>query len=371
MGLVGAQQPVLRYGLQVKVEDTSLVEITLRARNLPDPFHLAMVKHFLVDDEYWRYIEGHADFSGDDCAGTGRGLAGEGAGSDATVTYKVRLFSQKGAFRVVRKPFLTATGGLVGDLHMFLYVVEAADAPAHVTLELPPEWKIATALTPTADPSTFWARDGKELSDSPLLVGELRESRFAVARGSRAGGAYWALPNAPAFDMQPLVKGLQAMVQRAGDLFGGLPWREYVFQVRDGTDVEGFEHTDGVTVGVPSADLAAKRNPDYVMIAHEFIHGWNMMRTHSAEYKGISYKPVELTGLWVSEGFTVFLADLLVRRAGSTVLLTRVAYLEDLIAYYLANPEHERYSAEEASRGAFRPPIGDAHPDRYMLWIQS
>lgn len=95
--------------------------------------------------------------------------------------YKVRA-NEKGAFRVVRKPFLTPTGGMVGDLHHFLYVVEATQTPAHVSLQVPADWNIATSLAPTSDSRTFFARHAKELSDSPILVGKLRESRFRWSR---------------------------------------------------------------------------------------------------------------------------------------------------------------------------------------------
>ncbi len=108
------------------------------------------------------------------------------------------------------------------------------------------------------------------------------------------------------------------------------------------------------------------------MITHEFFHTWNIMRIHSADYTGVSYKPVQLSGLWVSEGFTVYFADLLVRRAGlPTPSPTRLAYLKEGIQWYLSNPDNALYSAEENSRGAFKPPVGDAHPDRYVLWEQS
>ena len=367
---VSAQQPVLNYTLAINPADTSSVQITMRVRNLPQVFHLAMVSHFLVDDGYWRFVE-DLQISPGTIVRQQDGLwRVTGAGQDATVRYKVRA-NEKGAFRVVRKPFLTPTGGMVGALHHFLYVVEATQTPAHVMLQLPPDWNIATSLAPTSDPRTFFARNAKELSDSPILVGRLRESRFQVEQVP-VRVAYWPLPEAQPFDEKPLVDGLQRIVQQAANLFGGLPWREYVFQVRDGTDVEGFEHTDCTTIGVPSKDLAAGRNPDYVMIAHEFFHTWNIMRIHSADYKGVSYKPVQLSGLWVSEGFTVYFADLLVRRAGlPTPSPTRLAYLEELIEWYLSNPENARYSAEQNSRGAFRPPPGDAHPDRYVLWEQS
>jgi predicted metalloprotease with PDZ domain len=70
---------------------------------------------------------------------------------------------------------LTPSGGLFGDLHTFLYVVEAPETPARVELELPPTWAIATSLTPTAESGTFLASNAFELTDSPILAGNLRQ----------------------------------------------------------------------------------------------------------------------------------------------------------------------------------------------------
>src|SRR5208282_2574896 len=61
---VAAQQPVLNYTLAVNPDDSSTVRIVMRLRNLPATFHLAMVKHFLTDDRYWRYVEALQSASG-------------------------------------------------------------------------------------------------------------------------------------------------------------------------------------------------------------------------------------------------------------------------------------------------------------------
>lgn len=54
---MAAQQPILNYTLAVNPDDPSSVQIVMRLRNLPATFHLAMVKFFLTDDRYWRYVE--------------------------------------------------------------------------------------------------------------------------------------------------------------------------------------------------------------------------------------------------------------------------------------------------------------------------
>lgn len=207
---VAAQQPVLSHTLSVNADDTSSVQISMRLRNLPATFHVAMVKHFLVDDGYWRYVEDLQIAPGKITREQDGLWRVSSAGSDTTVRYKIRL-GEKGAARVVRKPFLTPTGGLLGDLHMFMYVVEAPQAPARVLLQLPTDWSIATSLTPTSDSHIFYAQNAKDLSDSPILVGKLREWHFMVDQ-TPIRVAYWPLPDARPFDEKPMLDGL---VQRA------------------------------------------------------------------------------------------------------------------------------------------------------------
>src|SRR5207244_7863396 len=101
--------------------------------------------------------------------------------------------------RAAWRPFLAPTGGLVGGPHAFLYVVGATLGSSHVTLELPPEWQIATGLEPTLDPHTFFAPTVGVLVDSPLPAWRLRSSRVAVD-GVAHRVVHWPLPYPPPFD---------------------------------------------------------------------------------------------------------------------------------------------------------------------------
>lgn len=324
----------------------------MRMRNMPDHFHLATVRHFLVDDRPWRFVVELSLSSGTITQEQDGLWQVVGASPDATLRYRVVL-KRPTEDDEARKPFLTPSGGLIGDLHTFLYAVEAPKARAQVRLQLPPDWKIATSLAATSDPQTFIASDASELSDSPILVGNLRQWHFQIDQAP-VGVACWAPPGVETFDETTLLSDLTKIVQSAAELFGGVPWRKYLFQIRDGPWANGFEHRDCVTLELPYAALARhERNFDGV-IAHEFFHAWNMMRIHSVEYAGPGYREVELSCLWFSEGFTMYYADLILRRAGLPAEeTTRQAHLESLIAHYLQDPGVSKYSAEQASRAAF------------------
>src|ERR1035438_8404617 len=151
-----AQQPLLDYSLTVNTNDCSFVQVSMRMRNLPAHFHLATVRHFLVDDRPWRYVEDMRLTSGkiaQEHEGLGQVI---GASPDATLSYRIVLKRPEDRDEA-RKPFLTPSGGLFGDLHTFLYVVEAPEAPARVSLELPTDWAIATSLKTTPESRVFYA----------------------------------------------------------------------------------------------------------------------------------------------------------------------------------------------------------------------
>src|SRR5213083_765798 len=126
-------QPIVGYTLRVVAGDISGFDVELRLRNVPDTFRLAMVAHPEYDDRYWRYVEalrvatsnGAATVTREDSA-LWRVVA---PGGEALVRYRIHLPPAESP-RDAWRPFLTATGGLVGGPHSFMYVVGATLAPS-------------------------------------------------------------------------------------------------------------------------------------------------------------------------------------------------------------------------------------------------
>jgi predicted metalloprotease with PDZ domain len=355
-------QPVVGYTLRVDTADLAAFAVEMRIRNVPDTFRLAMVAHPEYDDRYWRFVDslsvsapaGVASIVSEDSA-LWRVVA---PGGEAVVRYRLRLPTPPEVPRAAWRPHLAATGGLVGGAHSFLYVVGATLAPAHVTLELPPGWETATGLVPTADPATFFAPSVAVLIDSPVLVGRFSSWRFALD-GVPHRVVYWPLAQATPFDTAAFVGNLQRLVRQTVALFGRAPYREYAFLFQDGA-YGGLEHRNSVTLGAPSADLAQDAKWLLAETAHEYIHTWNLMRIHPAEYGDVDYRTQRRTrGLWWSEGLTLFYADLLLRRAALPVAdSTRAAHLERLIGRYFGNPGNARIAPEQVSLVAYGAPPG-------------
>jgi len=355
-------QPIVRYVVRLDSADLSGWDVAMHLRNVADTFRLAMAAHPEYDDQYWRYVTGlRVEAAG----GSARIARQDSAvwqvtatGGHVVVRYRLQLPPTEGPPRAAWRPFLTPRGGLLGGPHTFLYVVGAELAPAHVVLEVPGGWQVATGLVPTADPHTFFAPSAGVLVDSPILVGRFRRWAFAVD-GVPHRVVYWPLPDAAPFDTATFVSGIERLVEQAVALFGRAPYREYTFLFQDGA-YGALEHLNSVTLGASSADLAKDPNHALAETAHEFFHTWNLMRIRPAEYRSVDHHTQPPTaGLWFSEGLTLFYTDVLLRRAGLPVSdSTRIAHLERIVGRYLAGPGNARFSAEAVSRVAYNAPPG-------------
>jgi predicted metalloprotease with PDZ domain len=367
-------QPVIDYTLRVDTADLTLITVQLKLMNVSDTFRLAMYSHPLGDDKYWRYVEnltvtaeeGKATWHREDSA-LWKFVTHE---NKATITYTIHLPTSK-TFRGLRtasRPFLTSLGGLVGDFHNFLYVVGQTMSPCFIHFQLPAGWQIATGLEPTADPATFYAASAGILLDAPVLIGHFSKWQFQVS-GVPHTIAYWHLPDAAAFDTATFTSNIQKMVTAACKVFGRLPYREYYFLLQDGS-YGALEHSNSVTVGIPSNRLVQNIFWGNGEITHEYFHAWNMMRIVPVEYKNIDYRPPHLSrSLWWSEGLTMFYADLLLRRAGiPDDTTTRAQHLAGLIENYLNDAGNHSFSAEKVSMSDIAPLgyLGDYYASTHL-----
>jgi predicted metalloprotease with PDZ domain len=338
----------LEYTLTVNAADLSTYAVELRIRNAPASLTLAAHAHPEYDDKYWRFVE--------DMRVEARHFARPdsvrweitGAGNDVTIRYVIRppiVQPPRAAWRA----FLTANGGVVGGPHSFLYLVGQENAPATVQLNLPAGWTAASGMTRDAA-GKFLATDIFTLMESPIMVGRLHQFTFDVANTPHE---VFYLPGAAptAFDTTAFLGGVQKIVQQTLNIFGKAPYERYVFMFSDDA-YGGLEHPNSVTLGAPSAELAKNPYGHSTEIAHEFFHTWNLMRFKPIEYRRVDYRvQPPVTGLWFSEGLSMFYADLLQRRAGFIMSEpTRIAHLEGLVSRYLDNPGYARFSAEQVSR---------------------
>lgn len=225
-------QPRIAYRISVDSADLSGFNVEMRIRGAGDRdsgdiVRLAMAAHSIYDDRYWRYVEQLTAES------RGRPLqitkeqdalwSVRAPGGDVIVKYRIHLPPQTTPNRSVWKPFLSPTGGLIGDVHSFMYVVGAESAPTRVTLDLPNGWASASGLEPTKDPKTFSASSVELLLDSPIVVGQFQHWDFVV-NGLKHQVVYPPQPNAVPFDTAAFFDGIEKLETEAMKIGGKPPF---------------------------------------------------------------------------------------------------------------------------------------------------
>jgi len=161
------------------------------------------------------------------------------------------------------------------------------------------------------------------LVDSPLLAGEYFRS-IPIASGDGATRISLAAdaPGDLAVD-DATIGGLRRLVDEAAMLFGQRHYREYVWLVALGNtlSMNGLEHYESTdirdveTLFTDSAHLLESR-----VIPHEYVHSWNGkyrrpegLATHNFQ------EPMRDDLLWVYEGMTRYLGDLVLRARSGLV----------------------------------------------------
>jgi predicted metalloprotease with PDZ domain len=306
--------------------------------------------HAEYDAQYWRYIQNlriesksNARIARLDSTLWRVSLPG-GSG---VVRYRVAIQPQSSTELRVWKPQARADGMMINPPDFFLYSPELSQEPITLHLDIPPAWRVATAL-PARVP------DAATLLDSPLLLGNLDQWSFTEG-ATHYHVAYWPLPNGQALDTLALVDRLQRLVRAAAGVFGAAPAPDYWFLIEDGGG-DALEHAASVVVGMHAPSVSMQE------IAHELFHAWNLVAIRPAGYNELSYRPPRRTpSLWIGEGITLYYADLLQRRAGlvdTSAGASRLAHLTRLLERYYGSPVYDVVSPERASLA-----FGDAPAD--------
>lgn len=199
---------------------------------------------------------------------------------------------------------------------LFLGAAGHRNTPSTVRFELPPDWKVISALKETSDPMTFTAPDYDTLVDAPTEMGNFDVTQFEVE------GKPHYLVTTPvgslSKDRATQFTGMLAKVANAqSSIFGGLPYEKYVyfyFFARAESNAGGaLEHLNSFVA------FAFSPVPESLIgtASHEFFHLWNVKRIRPAEMWPYDYSREDETPLlWVSEGFTNYFGALAVYRAG-------------------------------------------------------
>ena len=202
----------------------------------------------------------------------------------------------------------------------------AAETRVELSLRLPEGWKRATALKTESEQDgliRFKPVSLLELVDSPLIAGEHLRT-FELDTGSNPPAFFHIASENPAvLELKPeLIAKHGRLVREAGALFGSHHYDEYHFLVTCSDELGnlGLEHLSSSLNGVRERDLIDDaRRVGWVanLIPHEYVHSWcGKYRLPAGMNNASFHEPMSTRLLWVYEGLTQYLGEVLMVRSG-------------------------------------------------------
>ncbi|KEF43534.1 MAG: signal protein PDZ [Cyanobium sp. CACIAM 14] len=254
----------------------------------------------------------------------------------------------------VRTCHLSADHGFLALAGVVLQVSGERWNPHRLVLRLPPDWQAFVPL-PSSAQGAFLAADYDRLIDSPVEVGPHPCHRFSVA-GVPHRWVTWG-DDLPARDPAWLAD-VERVALACCRLMGvpGPASDDYLFVLHLlEAGYGGLEHDHASVLQFGRRALAEPQGRRQLLqlVAHEYLHQWNVRRLRPAELTPVDYDRVTIVpGLWFAEGVTSYLDQMLPLAAGVT---SEDDLLEDLgadLSRYLLTPGRRvqglRQSAEEA-----------------------
>ena len=190
-------------------------------------------------------------------------------------------------------------------------------------LQLPEGWKFATAL-PVASPATseinFQVASLTTLIDSPVITGEYLRI-VPLAENPRQELDIAADSPAALDAPEEVFDHYKSLTDQAFKLFGARHFRDYhfLYGLSDHVAHFGLEHHESNDSRTHERALVDPelRLDAAGLLPHEYVHSWNGKYRRPRDLTTPDYeKPMQTDLLWVYEGLTSYLGDVLSARSG-------------------------------------------------------
>ena len=202
----------------------------------------------------------------------------------------------------------------------------ADETRVELSTRLPENWKYATALKTESNKDgviRFAPVSLVDLIDSPMIAGEHLRT-ITLETGSNPPASFHLASDAPSsLELNPKVIGQYSkMVREAGALFGSYHHDDFQFLVTCSDDLGylGLEHLASSINGVGARDLIDdQKRVGWVanLIPHEYVHSWcGKYRRPAGMCTPNFHTPMATRLLWVYEGLTQYLGEVLMVRCG-------------------------------------------------------
>ncbi|HEY6905100.1 MAG TPA: hypothetical protein VI216_12390 [Candidatus Acidoferrales bacterium] len=202
----------------------------------------------------------------------------------------------------------------------------AADQLTFVpSLRIPDEWKFGTALPDPkqkGDTIDFAPVSLNTLVDSPVLTGRYFRAIQLTPGETPSHEIDIVSDNKAALAMTPETQmHFHDLVEQAGALFESRHYRDYHFLLTLSDQVAhfGLEHHESSDDRTDENSLIDSDELTYFsdLLPHEFVHSWNGKYRRPADLVSTDYqRPMRDDLLWVYEGLTEYLGEVLTTRSG-------------------------------------------------------
>ena len=193
------------------------------------------------------------------------------------------------------------------------------------SVRLPQGWKFATALTVTrhrGEEIDFAPVSLTTLVDSPMLAGEHFRSVALAPDVQPPHHLDLASDNSAALEISAeQIDAYSRLVREAGAMFGARHYDHYDFllSLTNAFSPNGLEHHQSSDERAPEQMLidADKRQYFNSLLSHEFTHSWNGKYRRPAGLATPDFEqPMKDDLLWVYEGLTQYIGEMIAARAG-------------------------------------------------------
>src|SRR6202163_4677059 len=214
----------------------------------------------------------------------------------------------------------------------------------NASLRLPAGWKFGTSLRLSNQAGSeihFAPVSLTMLVDGPVVTGEYLKV-IPLSTENPPAELDVVADSAAALDAPAEVwEHYRNLVKQAGLLFGARHYRDYHFLLTLSDHVAhfGLEHHESNDSRVEERSLIEEdaRKDSAGLLPHEYVHSWNGKYRRPADLATPDYEqPMQTDLLWVYEGLTSYLGDMLAARSGErTPSLAR-----DALAQIAAELDH-------------------------------
>jgi predicted metalloprotease with PDZ domain len=226
------------------------------------------------------------------------------------------------------------------------------DIPIQPSLKVPEGWGVGTALQPEGGASwpvpaagsttKFAATNVEQLEDSPIITGQYFHE-FALAPTISPKHYIDVVSDEPADSnlRASTLAAINNLVREADAEYASHHYNVYHFllTLSDVAGGEGLEHGQSSDNGVGEKGFAddAHQLAESDLLSHEFTHSWNgKYRRPAGLYQPDFATPQQGALLWVYEGMTQYLGNVLAARSG----LKNQAQYRDMLAMSAANLDY-------------------------------